>query len=92
MRPQEPDGNTLLASIPFFFDATDNYPMTCRPTCQGPDHPPRYAPTPSLDYMRWFARQYDHVRDQDHHEPDNPGVPDTQASVLRPANGCPLYP
>ena len=49
-------------AIPFFFDATYNYPMTCLPTCQGPDNPPRYAPITYQDYMAWFARQYDHVR------------------------------
>lgn len=73
------NANRHRYAIPFFFDATYNYPMTCLPTCQGPDNPPHYAPTTYLDYMRWFTRQYDHVRDQDHHEPDNPGVPDTQA-------------
>jgi isopenicillin N synthase-like dioxygenase len=66
-------------AIPFFFDATYNYVMECLPTCQGPDNPPRYEPTTYLDYMRWFARQYDHVRAQDAYEPANPGVPDTQA-------------
>ncbi len=66
-------------AIPFFFDATYNYPMACLPTCQGPDNPARYEPTTYLEYMRWFARQYDHVRDQDALEPDNPGVPNTQA-------------
>ena len=62
-------------AIPFFFDATHNYPMACLPTCQGPDNPPRYEPTTYGEYMRWFARQYDHVRSRDSHEPDDPGVP-----------------
>jgi isopenicillin N synthase-like dioxygenase len=66
-------------AIPFFFDATYNYPMACLPTCHGPDNPPRYAPTTYQDYMLWFARQYDHVRAKDTHELTNPGVPDTQA-------------
>jgi len=65
-------------AIPFFFDATYNYVMDCLPTCQGPDNPPRYEPTTYSDYMRWFARQYDHVRDQDALEPADPGVPQTQ--------------
>ena len=73
------NANRHRYAIPFFFDATYNYPMACLPTCQGPDNPPRYAPTTYLDYMRWFARQYDHVRAQDAHEPGDPGVPDTQA-------------
>ena len=62
-------------AIPFFFDATYNYPMACLPTCQGPDNPPRYAPTTYLEYMQWFSRQYDHVRAQDRHEPAEPGLP-----------------
>jgi hypothetical protein len=53
--------------------------MGCLPTCQGPDNPPRYEATTSLDYMRWFARQYDYVREQESNEPANPGVPDTPA-------------
>jgi isopenicillin N synthase-like dioxygenase len=65
-------------AIPFFFDATYNYVMDCLPTCQGPENPPRYEPTTYSDYMRWFARQYDHVRDQDAQEPEDPGVPQTQ--------------
>jgi isopenicillin N synthase-like dioxygenase len=67
-------------AIPFFFDATYNYVMDCLPTCQGPDNPPRYEPTTYSDYMRWFARQYDHVREQDTQEPDDPGVPETQGN------------
>ncbi|MDE0214766.1 MAG: isopenicillin N synthase family oxygenase [Deltaproteobacteria bacterium] len=62
-------------AIPFFFDATHDFPMACLPTCQGPDDPPRYEPTTYGEYMRWFARQYDHVRDRDSHEPADPGVP-----------------
>jgi isopenicillin N synthase-like dioxygenase len=73
------NANRHRYAIPFFFDATYNYPMACPPTCQGPDNPPRYAPTTYLDYMLWFARQYDHVRAQDTQEPADPGVPDTQS-------------
>jgi isopenicillin N synthase-like dioxygenase len=73
------NANRHRYAIPFFFDATYNYPMACLPTCQGPDNPPRYAPTTYLDYMRWFARQYDHVRDRDAQEAHDPGVPDTQS-------------
>lgn len=73
------NGHLDRYAIPFFFDATYNYPMACIPTCQGADNPPRYEPTTYADYMRWFARQYDHVRDRDAHEPTDPGVPATQA-------------
>lgn len=65
-------------AIPFFFDTTYDYPMECLPTCQGTGNPPRYEPTTYSDYMKWFARQYDHVRDQDAQEPTDPGVPETQ--------------
>ena len=34
-------------SIPFFFNATRDYPMECIPTCCGPDNPPRY---PTISY------------------------------------------
>jgi isopenicillin N synthase-like dioxygenase len=73
------NANRHRYAIPFFFDATYNVPMVCLPTCQGPDNPPRYEPTTYADYMRWFARQYDHVREQDAHEPTNPGVPAPRA-------------
>jgi isopenicillin N synthase-like dioxygenase len=66
-------------AIPFFFDATYNYRMACLPTCQAAANPPRYAPTTYQDYMLWFARQYDHIRERDHREPENPGVPATQS-------------
>jgi isopenicillin N synthase-like dioxygenase len=66
-------------AIPFFFDATYNYPMACLPTCQSADNPPRYEPITYLDYMLWFTRQYDHVRQQDDFEPADPGVPANQS-------------
>jgi isopenicillin N synthase-like dioxygenase len=31
-------------SIPFFFNANADTPMTCLPTCTGPGNPPRYPP------------------------------------------------
>ena len=64
-------------AIPFFFDATFDYEMACLPSCRGPDNPPRYEPITYQAYMRWFARQYDHVRERDGEEPDEPGVPDS---------------
>lgn len=66
-------------AIPFFFDATYNYAMACLPTCHSADNPPRYEPTTYQAYMLWFARQYDHIRVQDQHEPADPGVPATQS-------------
>lgn len=35
-------------SVPFFFNATADYPMTCLPSCCGPDNPPRY---PTFSYL-----------------------------------------
>lgn len=35
-------------SVPFFFNATADFPMECLPTCHGPDNPPRY---PTISYL-----------------------------------------
>ncbi len=35
-------------SVPFFFNATADYPMECLPTCHGPENPPRY---PTVSYL-----------------------------------------
>jgi len=53
-------------AIPFFFDTSIDYPMTCLPTCSGPGNPPRYPTTTYYDYMIWFQNQnYNHIRDKD---------------------------
>ena len=62
-------------AVPFFFDASADYPMACLPSCCDEDDPPRYEPTTYTDYMLWFSRQYDHVRETDPTVPSNPGVP-----------------
>lgn len=31
-------------AVPFFFNATADYPMACLPTCHGPGNPPKYPP------------------------------------------------
>lgn len=31
-------------SIPFFYNASSDYPMACIPTCHGPGNPPKYPP------------------------------------------------
>lgn len=41
-------GETDRYSVPFFFNATADYPMECLPTCHGPDNPPRY---PAVSYL-----------------------------------------
>ncbi|MCB1739917.1 MAG: isopenicillin N synthase family oxygenase [Gammaproteobacteria bacterium] len=50
-------------AIPFFFDANIDYPMACLPSCQSAEDPPRYEPMTFMQYMDWFTRQYDHIRD-----------------------------
>jgi isopenicillin N synthase-like dioxygenase len=53
-------------AIPFFFDTTHDYQMTCLPTCCDPNSPPKYEPISYRDYQIWFQRQnYDHVRMRD---------------------------
>jgi isopenicillin N synthase-like dioxygenase len=73
-------------AIPFFFDATYDYAMACLPTCQSEAEPTRYEPTTYQEYMMWFARQYDHVRDKDAFEPEDPGVPDAPVSPVSPVS------
>ncbi len=41
-------GTSDRYSIPFFFNATADYPMTCLPTCTSPDNPPKY---PTVSYL-----------------------------------------
>ncbi len=36
-------------SVPFFFNATADYPMECLPSCWGPDNPPKY---PTISYLQ----------------------------------------
>ena len=53
-------------AIPFFFACTIDYEITCLPTCQAPDNPPKYPPTSYLKHMDWFTGQiYDHMRSED---------------------------
>lgn len=66
-------------AIPFFFDASVDYPMACLPTCCGPGNPPRYEPITYTEYIRWFTSQnYDHVRERTGVETRDPGVPQSQ--------------
>jgi len=74
------NGHRDRYAIPFFFDATHNYPMACLPSCTGPDNPARYGPTTYSEYMQWFSRQYDHVREHDAADVADPGVPETQST------------
>jgi isopenicillin N synthase-like dioxygenase len=66
-------------AIPFFFDASVDYPMACLPTCCSAGNPARYEPITYTEYIRWFTSQnYDHVRAGIGVETRNPGVPQTQ--------------
>lgn len=38
------DPSNQRYSVPFFFNANSDYPMTCVPTCTGPDRPAKYPP------------------------------------------------
>ncbi len=42
-------GNVSRYSIPFFFNATTDYKMTCIPSCCGPDRPAKY---PTISYAQ----------------------------------------
>jgi isopenicillin N synthase-like dioxygenase len=63
-------------AIPFFFDATADYPMACLPSCRAANQAPRYEPVTYTDYMRWFTYQYDHIRGRGVPMPADPGVPE----------------
>lgn len=44
-------------SVPFFFNATADYPMECLPTCHGPGNPPRYPPVSYLQSQAAAQRE-----------------------------------
>jgi isopenicillin N synthase-like dioxygenase len=44
-------------SVPFFFNATADYPMECLPSCHGPDNPPRYPPVSYLESQAAAQRE-----------------------------------
>ena len=41
-------GDTDRYSVPFFFNATADYPMACLSSCADEDNPPRY---PTVSYL-----------------------------------------
>lgn len=50
-------------AIPFFFDAHPDTLISCLPTCQSPDNPPKYPPITYDEYALWYARRnYEHLR------------------------------
>ena len=46
--------NSERYAIPFFFDCSAEYEMTCLPTCTSADNPPKYDPMTYVEYMTWF--------------------------------------
>ena len=41
-------------AIPFFLGPHLDTVIACLPTCQGPDHPPRFPPITYAQYLRWW--------------------------------------
>jgi len=51
-------------AIPFFFDCTYDYVMSCLPTCQGQDNPAKYESLTYRDYRTFYRRSnYDSMRE-----------------------------
>jgi isopenicillin N synthase-like dioxygenase len=50
-------------AIPFFFDCDYEHVMSCLPTCQDAETPPRYPPITYPEYMTWF-RDLNYARAQ----------------------------
>ena len=49
-------------AIPFFFDPHPDTLITCLPTCQSADNPPKYDPITYDQYALWYAtRNYVHL-------------------------------
>jgi len=41
-------------ATPFFFSPDVTYEMSCLPSCQSPDNPPKYEPITYGEYRKWF--------------------------------------
>jgi isopenicillin N synthase-like dioxygenase len=50
-------------AVPFFMSPRPDHVMSCLPSCQGPDRPPRYAPITYGEYIAWFTGQNYHGDD-----------------------------
>jgi isopenicillin N synthase-like dioxygenase len=49
-------------AIPFFFDMTRDFEISCLPSCQGPGNPAKYPPTTYAEFMAQYqAANYDHA-------------------------------
>ncbi len=52
-------------AIPFFFDTHPDTMISCLPTCQSPDNPPKYPPITYDEYALWYAtRNYVHLEQE----------------------------
>jgi isopenicillin N synthase-like dioxygenase len=52
-------------AIPFFFDTHPDTVISCLPTCQSPDNPPKYEPITYDAYALWYAtRNYEHLQQE----------------------------
>lgn len=52
-RAVPPVGRARYA-IPYFLGPHIDTVITCLPTCQGPDNPPRFPPITYAEYLRWW--------------------------------------
>jgi isopenicillin N synthase-like dioxygenase len=52
-RAVPPVGRARYA-IPYFLGPHMDTVITCLPTCQGPDNPPRFPPITYAEYLRWW--------------------------------------
>lgn len=51
-------------AIPFFFDTHPDTLISCLPSCQSPEHPPKYEPIAYDKYALWYAtRNYLHLNE-----------------------------
>jgi len=41
-------------AIPFFLGPHIDTLITCLPTCEGPERPPKFAPITYADYLEWW--------------------------------------
>ena len=52
-------------AIPFFFDTHPDTIISCLPSCQSPENPPKYEPVTYDEYALWYAtRNYEHLKQE----------------------------
>ena len=61
-------------AIPFFLGPHIDTLISCLPTCQGPDNPPKHPPITYADFLAWwYDANYDASRQDDMEWPTPPG-------------------